>query len=217
MRTESTEYSEYLNNKYLPGRPLFLKYIYYPRILNEFKTEETIWDLGCGTGEFLSFCKKKHRIARGIDSNLNFITLCENKGLSAVFDDLCQLKSISDNSIENALTDNVLEHLTITEIKIFFETFERKATDNSTLICVVPGPKGFKKDPTHKTYIDKSLLLKILGDKKFKINKQFNHPFPTDIVSRFLYLNMQVFIIKKTTDYTLPGNGINLKSKSDTY
>jgi len=198
MKTESAEYSEYLSNKYLPGRSLFLKYIYYPRILKEFKPEKTILDLGCGSGEFLSFCKAKHRNAKGIDSNLSFISLCKSKGFSAEFDDLSQFKTIPDNSIENALIDNVLEHLSEAELYLFFDVFERKACDDATLVCIVPGERGFKKDPTHKTYVTKNLLFSVLKNKKLFIISEYCHPFPTTFVNSFLYLNMKVFVIRKT-------------------
>ena len=198
MKTESTEYYDYLKQNYLPGRSLFLKFIYYPRILNEFKPKKPIWDLGCGMGEFLSFCKKKHRIAKGIDSNQNFVLACKGREFSAEIDDVCQLKTIPENSVENALIDNVLEHLTETEINLFFDVFEKKASNDGVLVCIVPGEKGFEKDPTHKTFVNKKLLLSILKNKKFKIITKYCHPFPVNFVNRFLYLNMQVFIIQKT-------------------
>jgi len=160
METESSEYLEYLNTKYLPGRPLFLKFIYYPQIFNEFKPDKPVWDLGCGSGEFLSFCKRKNRIAKGIDSNTSFI-------------------------------------LTDTEINLFFDTFEKKACKNGLLVCIVPGEQGFKRDPTHKTYVHSNLLLSVLQNKRFKIIKQYNHPFSSGTINKFFYLNMQVFIIKK--------------------
>ena len=198
MKTASAEYSEYLNNKYLPGRSLFLRYIYYPRILNEFKPDKLIWDLGCGMGEFLSFCKIKHRTAKGIDSNPNFISLCKNKNFAAELDDVCHLKTIPENSVDNALIDNVLEHLTKTEINLFFDAFEKKASKNGLLVCIVPGEKGFEKDPTHKTYVNSDLLLSFIRNKRFKIIKQYNHPFSSDQINKFFYLNMQVFVIQKT-------------------
>lgn len=197
MKTESGEYYEYLSRKYLPGRSLFLEYIYYPRIFKEFKSEAPIWDFGCGAGEFLSFCKKKNRKAHGIDSNTNFVSICQKRGLSAAIDDICRMLTIPQNSIENALLDNVIEHLTETEINLFFEIFEKKASNNGMIVCIVPGEKGFKKDPTHKTYLDKNVLLSMLKNRQLRIIRQYHHPFPMGYICKFLYLNMQVFIIKK--------------------
>ena len=93
MQTNSPEYVEYLNQKYLPGCALFLQYIYYPKILQEFKNSETIWDLGCGTGEFLSFCKKKRNVC-GIDSNELLVSICQRRGLQAEMNDICKLDTI---------------------------------------------------------------------------------------------------------------------------
>jgi hypothetical protein len=197
MKTESTEYYKYLKQNYLPGRSLFLKLIYYPRIFNEFKSDKPIWDFGCGMGKFLSFCNKKGRIAKGIDSNQNFVLACKKKGFFAEIDDVCQLKTIPANFIENALIDNVLEHLTETEINLFFDVFKQKAINGGILVCIVPGEKGFKRDPTHKTYVNDGLLLSVLENKRFKIINQYHHPFPFRQISKLLYLNMQVFILKK--------------------
>lgn len=197
MKTESTEYYNYLSQKYLPGRGLFLRYIYYPKILKEFKSGNTIWDLGCGTGEFLSFCKRNQRNAKGIDSNKELVSFCQRRGFQVEIDNICELETIPDLSIANALIDNVLEHLTIEEINRFFKIFEKKASNTAKLLCIVPGPKGFKKDPTHKTYIDKNLLTALIKDKKFIVSKQFNHPIPMSFINNFLYLNMQAFVIVK--------------------
>ena len=52
MKTEDGQYSDYLENKYLPGRTLYLSRIFYPKLFRAFKTPDTIIDLGCGTGTF---------------------------------------------------------------------------------------------------------------------------------------------------------------------
>jgi SAM-dependent methyltransferase len=197
METTTQEYHNYLEEKYLPGRDIYLKKIFYPKILKEFKKNSTITDLGCGTGGFLSFCKSKGFNSVGIDSNESLVALCRSKGFEVNIDSICELNTIPDHSLENVLSDNVLEHLDGSEIKQVFSKLENKLTQTGVFVCIVPGAKGFKKDPTHKTYVTKALLETMFENTGLKIEKKYFHPFNIFGLHKLFYLNMQVFIIRK--------------------
>jgi hypothetical protein len=69
-----------------------------------------------------------------------------------------------------------------------------------TLICIVPGVKGFQKDPTHKTYVSLKLLNSLLKNSRLKVQAFYYHPFNLPRLDKYFYLNMQVFEIRKTSD-----------------
>src|SRR5262245_63799461 len=108
MRTDEKAYSEYLENKYLPGRSLYLSWIFYPKIFRRFASTDPIIDLGCGTGEFLEYCRKKKHEAVGVDSNESLARTCQAQGLDVVIDSVCELRSLDQKHFKYAVCDNVL-------------------------------------------------------------------------------------------------------------
>ncbi len=197
MRTDSQGYSDYLEGKYLPGRRLYLNWIFYPGIFSCFRTPDTIIDLGCGTGEFLNYCRRRNHDALGVDSNETLAEKCRRNGFKVVSDNVCELNSLNRQQFTYAVCDNVLEHLDIPELECFFERVDRLLVGGGTLVCIVPGRKGFQKDPTHKTYICQELLEKLLKNRSLKIERFYYHPFNVGGLHRYFYLNMQIFEIRK--------------------
>jgi trans-aconitate methyltransferase len=200
MDTASQEYEQYLTGKYLPGRQTYLKYFFYPKILREFPDEGAIVDLGCGCGEFLAYCKMKQRGARGIDSNTWFVDICSKRGLLAENGDIVTLAGQQPASFPNAICDNVLEHLTIEEIDAFFGRISTVLAERGLLVCVVPEERGYKSDPTHKTFVTLDLISKLLVRRPLTIKKNYRHPFNMPFVGKMLYLNMRVVVLGKRGD-----------------
>src|ERR1035438_2597601 len=104
METNSEDYKKHLEEKYLPGRDLYLNHFFYPKILKLFSMEE-INDLGFGTGAFLRYLKSKNRSCSGIDSNPFLVQLNKRNGFEVREDDLTILKTIT-NQMKNAICDN---------------------------------------------------------------------------------------------------------------
>jgi cyclopropane fatty-acyl-phospholipid synthase-like methyltransferase len=207
MRTDEKQYSDYLEAKYLPGRSLYLRWIFYPKLFRAFRGTDTIVDLGCGTGEFLNDCRRRKREAIGIDSNETLANRCRAQGLKVENDSICELNSLKGRQFRYAVCDNVLEHLEVHEIQRFFERVEALLEPQGTLICVVPGRMGFKKDPTHKTYVSGELLEHLLKGSQLKIRRAYYHPFNLPGLDKYLYLNMQVFEIGRATESAVQVSG----------
>jgi 2-polyprenyl-3-methyl-5-hydroxy-6-metoxy-1,4-benzoquinol methylase len=200
MRTDEKEYSDYLEAKYLPGRSLYLRWIFYPKLFRTFSGTDTIVDLGCGTGEFLKECRRRKRDAIGIDSNQTLIDRCRKEGLKVENDSICQLNSMKSKQFRYAVCDNVIEHLEIVEIRQFFKQVEELLLPQGTLVCVVPGRMGFKKDPTHKTYVSHELLERLLEKSTLSAHRSYFHPLNISGVDKHFYLNMQVFEIERARE-----------------
>ncbi len=197
MTTEDNSYSAYLENKYLPGRRYYLNRLFYPKLFQRFDTADPILDLGCGTGEFLHYCRTNNREAIGVDSNEALAKKCENNGFSVVRDNICELTGLNGRRFKHAICDNVLEHLEIKQVEQFFERMDSLLLPGGKLICVVPGRKGFQKDPTHKTYISHNLIANLLKNRGLKLERFYYHPFDLGLIDKYLYLNMQVFELTK--------------------
>ena len=194
METTSEEYKDHLENKYLPGRDKYLQWFFYPKILKQFSDKDIV-DLGCGTGEFLRFLKIKNRKFSGIDNNPHLVDMCVKMGFDVVMDDVTQLENVKA-PIHNAVIDNVLEHLEVSQTDAFFAALTRKMAKGGTLVVVVPDKKGYKYDPTHKTFVNKVLMQEMCDKYGIKLHNSFLHPFNMGFMGAILYLNMQVFVIK---------------------
>jgi SAM-dependent methyltransferase len=200
METDSKAYHDYLEKKYLPGRSFYLRHLFYPRLFREFHPREPIVDLGCGTGEFLAACRARGWKCAGIDSNASLVNKCVAEGLDARLDDVCRLSTLKGMQLINAISDNVLEHLDGGEIAAFFGQIRLLLAPGGVLLCIVPGTSGFKRDPTHKTYIDQEFLSGALAGTGLNVAEGFFHPINSALVARLLYLNMQVFVVRRPLD-----------------
>lgn len=197
METKDQSYSEYLENKYLPGRSQYLNWIFYPKILRRLTAKSPIIDLGCGTGEFLRFCRRRGRAVVGVDSNPTLAAKCREDGFEVQLDSICELSSLAGRTFENAVCDNVLEHLEREPLQQFFRRLEALLAPGGLLMCIVPGAKGYQKDPTHKTYVTHEVLREVMNPKAFTVAPRYFHPVNLGLVDRVCYLNMQVFEIRK--------------------
>jgi cyclopropane fatty-acyl-phospholipid synthase-like methyltransferase len=198
MRTDSEGYSDYLQAKYLPGRRLYLEWFFYPRIFRTFTTPDAIIDLGCGTGEFLNYCRKRKHEVIGVDSNEALARRCQEHGFNIILDNICRLETLRQRRFKYVVCDNVLEHLTREELACFFNRLTELMLPGGRFVCIVPGIRGYKCDPTHQNFICSDLLNAILKDYPLRITQHYFHPINLRNVDKFLYLNMQVFEIERS-------------------
>ncbi len=197
MKTSDSNYREYLTGKFLPGRKLYLEKFLYPRFLRELSPVSEIWDLGFGNGEFLSFCRKMGVTARGIDSNSFFVEAARTRNYQVQHDDITRLDTIPDGAIKAAIADNVLEHLETTDLRKSFQAIDRKLAKNGLFLAILPGEKGYDKDPTHQTYVDECLVTDMVAPLTLQLERSFRLPFNAFWVSKILYLNMTIFKFRK--------------------
>jgi len=198
VKTDDKAYEEYLQSKFLPGRRQYLEYLVYPRYLQEFPELTEICDLGFGNGEFLTFCRGKGIAALGIDSNPHFVASAVSSGLNVKQDDITRLSTIADGKLSAAISDNVLEHLDRDGLFALFRTLTVKLAPHGVFLVIVPGKRGFSTDPTHKTFIDQSLIEEMTLGSALTLIRSFRWPINVNWVSRIWRLNMSVFVIKKS-------------------
>ncbi len=114
-------------------------------------------DLGCGRGEFLELMHAAEKTARGVDSNLDMVLLCREKGLDVTQMDLLEfLHSQLDGSLGGILCSQVLEHLATVQVQALIAVAHRKLAADGMMVLETLNPeslpvhlKWFWMDPTH--------------------------------------------------------------------
>lgn len=194
MQTKDEAYKEHLEEKYLPGRDKYLQWFFFPKLVKQF-TDGHILDLGFGTGGFLRFLKSKNKTFSGIDSNPFLVDEISKQGFAVTLDDITKLDTVV-TPINNAITDNVLEHLDLNQIDSVFKALKQKMTTGGILVVIVPLEKGYQRDPTHKTFVNKEIMQQMCDKYNLRLKKRFYHPINLSGVGKWLYLNMQVYVIQ---------------------
>lgn len=194
MQTKDEAYKEHLEEKYLPGRDKYLQWFFFPKLVKQF-TDGHILDLGFGTGGFLRFLKSKNKTFSGIDSNPFLVEEISKQGFAVTLDDITKLDTVV-TPINNAITDNVLEHLDLNQIDSVFNALKQKMTTGGILVVIVPLEKGYQRDPTHKTFVNKEIMQQMCDKYNLRLKKRFYHPINLSGVGKWLYLNMQVYVIQ---------------------
>lgn len=191
MQTTDGAYIDFLEKKYRPGRDFYLTYFIYPRCAAEF-SPGLIYDIRCGFGKFLEFCKRKKLPARGFDSNPQLVERCAGKGLDAVLEDIVHPASDYPPA-RNLICDNVLEHLTVAEIDSFFSNVKRYWLPDGVLLVIVPNRRGYESDPTHKTFVNQQLIREMALKNQLTLARSYRHPVPWRFPGDGYLFNMTVF------------------------
>ncbi len=192
MKTSSQKYTKLLKQRYLPGRSVYLKYFVYPRILKRLKKGNLI-DMGCGFGDFLKYLSNHGIDCFGIDSNIFHIESCNDIGVNSQMGNILYFSE--KKKFDNAVLDNVLEHLSLTEIDQFFSNIKNVLAPKGRLILIVPGLKGQSRDPTHKTYINKNLIERFALKYQMQVVEIVNLPAPFEFIGKYFYLQMRMFCL----------------------
>ncbi len=116
-------------------------------LINSFQTEEkTLLDIGCGTGDFLTFCQQNDWDVTGIEPNNSARSLAINKvneveGKKKIFDQIEILISDSTKKFDVITMWHVLEHVPNLEEYISF--LKQLLKPKGTLIIAVPNYKSY--------------------------------------------------------------------------
>ena len=141
---------------------------------------ETVLDMGCGQGDFISQVQGKSLIAVDLDPQAAKHLPSEVRFLNGGLD---QLSVVETNSIDVIWASNFLEHLEMEDVFTFLKEAHRlirKSPDSGHLILMQPNfryaYKNYFDDFTHKTiFTDKSLVavIKMAGFEVEVCEKKF--------------------------------------------
>jgi SAM-dependent methyltransferase len=160
------QYHEYLKRRSLAGY-VYRRFVLYPRLAS--RLTGRVLDIGCGIGDMLGFRPG----TVGVDINPLNVAACVAAGYEAVRMEPDRLP-FGDDSFQGAVLDNVLEH--IAEPHPLLAEVHRVLVPGGTLICGVPGSKGYASDPDHKVFYDEAKLVELLGQAGFAKRDVFYAP-----------------------------------------
>jgi len=134
--------------------------------LDDFKACANVLDIGCGRGEFLELMRQAGVPAHGVDSSLESIALCREKGLSAEVADLFDyLRGLDDGVLDGIFCSQVVEHLPPERLPEMIRLAASKLERGGVIAIETPNPDclaifstHFYLDPTHIRPVPSKLL-----------------------------------------------------------
>lgn len=163
----SIDYFHYLKEISWKGRA-YRRLFVYPKIKRFCKGD--VLDIGCGTGLFLEY----YKTGVGTDINQHCVDFCVERGIDARIMKQDTLE-FQNSSFDTLIMDNVMEH--ISNPAPLLAECKRVMKPDGSLIILVPGIKGYAKDPDHKIYYDYDKLRTTLQRSGFEAYKKHSLPF----------------------------------------
>jgi SAM-dependent methyltransferase len=131
-----------------------------------------VLDIGCGRGEFLEVMREAGVPARGIDSSLESIALCREKGLAAEAADLFEyLRGLNEGELDGIFCAQVVEHLPPELLPEMIRLAASRLDRHGVIVIETPNPEClaifatyFYLDPTHYRPVPDKLLTFYLSE-----------------------------------------------------
>jgi 2-polyprenyl-3-methyl-5-hydroxy-6-metoxy-1,4-benzoquinol methylase len=147
-------------------------------LLSSFNTNKILLDIGCGTGDFLHYCKTKNWKVSGLEPDENARKKGHEKGLLDIKNS-DQLFSLNEKFGVITMW-HVLEH--VSELNKYFNKLHDLIDDNGRLIIAVPNPdsadaKKYKEMwaaydvPRHLFHFSKSNIIDLATKHGFIVEK----------------------------------------------
>jgi len=167
--TKNKDYYEYLDNISWKGK-LYREKFLYPTINNWIVGRAL--DVGCGLGLFLL----NNNDAIGVDINEHCVRHC-----AKILPDRVSLMKedqlpFGNNTFGSIILDNVLEH--IDDSTMLMQEVVRVLYKGGRVIILVPGHKGYLRDPDHKRFYNFNSLQELARQHNLKVLHQRSMPLP---------------------------------------
>ncbi len=110
--------------------------------LEPFRGRDNVLEIGCGRGEFLELLRGAGVAARGVDTDLDMILACREKGLDVVQEDVFDhLESLPDDSLGGVFSAQMIEHLETPQLKRLVRLCHRKLRPGGVLVLETLNPE----------------------------------------------------------------------------
>lgn len=173
------------------------------RLQLNLESGEKICELGFGGGAFLKYCVTKGCKVVGIEIQEDLLSQAKNAGYEVYPD-----KKALAGRFDKIFAFDVIEHLTVLEIRDFLEWASNSLANDGALVLRFPngdsyeGLGAFNGDVTHITFIGKSKLLQLLAPTNLVLER-----FEGEYLPRKSYLVDGVHKISRALFRMLLGTG----------
>ncbi|MDW7733413.1 MAG: methionine biosynthesis protein MetW [Methanolobus sp.] len=155
-----------------------------------FRGCKNVLDIGCGTGTFLKALKEEDIEGYGVDTDEDYVLLCERNGFKVLRDDaISHLQSLEPKSLDGVFMSQLVEHLSSDELlrilklcyeKMQFETYIVITTPN--ILSVLVSANLFYLDPTHRSHVHPEVMKFMLRSCGYRdIQERYYQPVSEDI------------------------------------
>jgi len=119
--------------------------IYQEKYSQKFKQGQTVLDIGCGEGVFLSLLKENGVSGIGVDIDQENVDFCISHGLQAIKADvLIFLESDKNDKYDGIFCSHLIEHLEPTQALRLIKASFAKLKDGGQLIIITPNPENIE-------------------------------------------------------------------------
>jgi 2-polyprenyl-3-methyl-5-hydroxy-6-metoxy-1,4-benzoquinol methylase len=155
-----------------------------------FAGKSPVLDVGCGKGEFLELMRDAGIAAKGVDSDLDMILLCQDKGLDVQRCDAIEyLAGQPDGSLGGIFSAQVIEHLTSAQLNALIALAWRKLMPGGVVVLETLNPESlfvhyrwFWMDPSHVRLVHPQTLQFQLESAGFSAVSCRYSPPPPDVL-----------------------------------
>jgi 2-polyprenyl-3-methyl-5-hydroxy-6-metoxy-1,4-benzoquinol methylase len=190
------------------------------KLISKFNTSKKLLDIGCGTGDFLLYCKQKGWEVKGLEPDKTARLKAKEKGLNEI-DNIDAFFSQDDNSFGIITMWHVLEH--VPNLNKYMSQLYKILEDNGRLLIAVPNPDSpdAKKYKSHWAAYDVPRHLFHFSKSNIK-RLAVKHHFSVDEIQPMIYDSFYVSMLsekyKNGSIINAAINGLlsNLKARKDT-
>lgn len=147
------------------------------------RSSDTVIDIGCGFGDFISQVNCKERIA--VDINRNEWTNFSER-IKFIHSDSSDLNSIPRNSVDVVFSSNLFEHLNKHQLDLTLKEIYRIMRPGSKLIIIQPNYRY-----CYREYFDDYTHISVFSHISLSDLLKTCHFIPIKIVPRYLPLTMK--------------------------
>jgi len=151
-------------------------------------------DIGCGLGRYLIHLRGN---GVGIDHNLASVQYARAKGLQVFTPEDFHVSPFNvPQRFDSLLLSHVAEHMTREDVIALVIRYRELLKSGGKLIIITPQEAGFKRDATHRQFVDFQKVQELARALHFKVVKEYSFPLPR-VFGRFFYFNEFVTVSLK--------------------
>jgi glycosyltransferase involved in cell wall biosynthesis/SAM-dependent methyltransferase len=155
-----------------------------------------VLDIGCGLGRNLINLGGRDA-GVGIDHNPRSMAVARSRGLLAFTPEEFRESAYAvEGRFDTVILSHVAEHMMTNEVVDLLRDYLVYLRPGGKVVIITPQERGFRSDPTHRTFIDFTESAALALKAGLEIEKQYSFPFPR-VAGRFFTHNEFVTLCRK--------------------